>query len=237
MFYIKIAGIVVEIDNKYPLVEKICRDYFCERTEYDISASATDTEIGDEIIASSAVLGREVSSAYAESVCIYRKICLKLPEFDAFVFHASAVELDGRSYAFSARSGTGKSTHTCLWLEHFGKRARIINGDKPILRFFDGKLQVCGTPWCGKERLNSNDTSPLSAICFIERGKVNEIRRIDIGEAISRIASQIIIPSDELGIDVFFPLLEKMLTEIPTYVLRCNISDEAVTVAYNAMKN
>lgn len=237
MFCIKIAGIVVRIDNKYPLTEKICKDYISETESYDFSVCASDAEISSEIIAAYELYGRKISMPYAESSCIYRRICLALPSFDAFVFHASAVECDKKTYMFSAPSGVGKSTHTKLWLEHFGDRARIINGDKPVLRLFDGKLHVCGTPWCGKEGFSSNGISPLHALCFLERGEKNEIRRIDASEAVIRSARQILIPDTECGIDALFPLLEKMLTQTPTYVLRCNISDEAVDVAYNTMKD
>ena len=236
MFYIKIAGIVIGIDNKYPNVEKFCKNYICDSENADLSVAVTDDEINAEKLATHRMRENTVSNGYAESICVYRKICLNLPKYDAFVFHASAVECDRQTYMFSARSGTGKSTHTNLWLEHFGERARIINGDKPVLRLFDGKLHVCGTPWCGKEGFSSNDISPLHALCFLERGEKNEIRRIDASEAVIRSVSQILIPDTECGIDALFPLLEKMLTQTPAYVLRCNISDEAVSVAYNAMK-
>lgn len=237
MFNIKIAGMVVGIDNKYRHIEKLCEKYISNESNADFFVSASQDEIDTEIISSGKALGNNVSCGYAESICIYRKIARTLPRHDAFVFHASAVECDGKTYMFSARSGTGKSTHTNLWLEHFGDRARIINGDKPVLRLFDGKTYVCGTPWCGKEGFNSNDISPLHALCFLERGEKNEIRRIDVSEAVMRCITQILIPDNENEIDVFFPLLEKMLLETPAYVLRCNISDEAVTVAYNTMKN
>lgn len=237
MFCIKIAGIVVRIDNKYSLTEKICKDYIFNTESYDLSVCASDAEINAEIIASSELYGRKVSASHAESSCIYRNICLALPAFGAFVFHASAVECDKKTYLFSAPSGIGKSTHTNLWLEHFGDRARIINGDKPILRSIDGKIYVCGTPWCGKEGFYSNAVSPLHALCFLERGEKNEIHRIDAAEAVIRSASQILIPDTECGIDALFPLLEKMLTKTPSYLLRCNISDEAVTLAYTTMKD
>ena len=39
------------------------------------------------------------------------------------VLHSSAIAVDGNAYLFSAHSGTGKSTHTSLWLDHFKDRA------------------------------------------------------------------------------------------------------------------
>lgn len=236
MFNIKIAELNILIDNKYPALERMCRDYICQDDKVDFAVSVSNEEIEAECDMSESVLGHRVSPSYAESICVYRDICRQLPNYDAFLFHSSVVECDGYAYAFSAKSGTGKSTHTALWIEHFGDRARIINGDKPIFRFVNGQLRAYGTPWCGKEGLNVNADAPLSAICFIERGSKNEISRIDESDAVVRMFSQILIPPEEADIDILFPLLEKMLISLPCFVLKCTISDEAVTVAYNAFR-
>ncbi len=231
MFCIKIAGLCIGIDNKYDLVLRVCRDYICREIPA-FSVIAEEDEIDYEI----SLAQREVSRAYAESICIYRKICQKLPEYDGFLFHSSVVECDGVSYAFAAASGTGKSTHTALWLKYFGDRARIINGDKPIFRFDGEKMIACGTPWCGKEGFNINTDSPVRAVCFIERGEKNEICKLSPADALMRVFSQILLPQKEQGIDLLFPLLDKMLKTTPCYLLKCTISEEAVRVAYEAMK-
>ncbi|MEI3232941.1 MAG: hypothetical protein V8S33_00430 [Intestinibacter bartlettii] len=54
----------------------------------------------------------------------------------------SYCKLHGNAYLFSAHSGTGKSTHTSLWLDHFKDRALIINDDKPCIREINGELYV-----------------------------------------------------------------------------------------------
>ena len=155
---------------------------------------------------------------------------------ETLLVHASVIEYEGRGYMFLGRSGTGKSTHTALWLKYFGDRARIINGDKPIFRFDGEKMIACGTPWCGKEGFNINADSPVRAVCFLERGETNEICSISPADALMRVFSQILMPKKEQGIDLLFPLLEKMLKTTPCYLLKCNISEEAVRVAYEAMK-
>lgn len=55
----------------------------------------------------------------------YRKIAEKLVQYDVMLFHGSAVAVDGIGYLFTAKSGTGKSTHTRLWREYFGDRGHI----------------------------------------------------------------------------------------------------------------
>ena len=57
-----------------------------------------------------------------------------LLKYNGCMLHSSGVVVDGYAYLFSANSGTGKSTHTGLWLEHFKDKAYIINDDKPVLK-------------------------------------------------------------------------------------------------------
>ena len=112
----------------------------------------------------------------------------------------------------------------------------IINLSNITVTFDGERVLACGTPWCGKEGLNINADSPLCAICFIERGEKNEISRINAAQAVMRIFPQILMPQTEGAVDLLFPLLDRMLRDLPCYLLRCNISDEAVTVAYEMMK-
>ncbi|MCQ2419397.1 MAG: hypothetical protein MJ085_06385, partial [Clostridia bacterium] len=174
MFRIKIAGLCVEIDNKYKRVGKLCKDYLTEDVP-DFRVSATEEDIEKERGQS----GIQFTKGYCESICIYREIAKRLPDYHAFLLHAAVIQVDDVCYAFAARSGTGKSTHTGLWLQHFGERARFVNGDKPILRWIDGKLYACGTPWNGKENYGNNVMCPLQALCFLDRGETNSIAPID----------------------------------------------------------
>ena len=234
MFYIKIADLKVQIDNKYKYVYNLCRDYMIDECEPDITVSATPEQIELEKVASCDI---KASDAYAEGVCIYRNICKQLPQkFGAYLFHSALIEYEGRGYAFSAKSGTGKSTHIALWQKEFGESVRIINGDKPILKCVGEDVIAYGTPWCGKENFSTNASVPLRAICFMERDANNSITRISAGDAISRIFHQILTPRDMETLDSLFPLLDHTLRTIPCYLLKCNMDPEAAHVAYNGMK-
>lgn len=234
MFCIRIADIVFGIDNKYEYVKKLCHDYIVESCMPCMTVSVTEEQIKAEMEISDFA----INPAYAEGVCVYRNICEHLPErFGAFLMHCAVIEYEGEGYAFAAQSGTGKSTHIALWQKKFGEGVRIINGDKPIMRFSGERLLAYGTPWCGKERFGENTSVPIKGICFIERATENTIRRIGASEALTRIFHQILTPDTAEGIDALFPLLDRVLCEIPCYVLGCNISEEAAAVAYNGMNN
>lgn len=234
MLYIRIAELNIEINNKYDYVEKLCRGYITDRpTHVDMSVEVSDGMIRSEM----EIAENPVTEGYAEGVCVYREICKRLPvEFGAYLFHSAVIEYGGDGYAFSAKSGTGKSTHIRLWRRAFGSDVHVVNGDKPILRFVGDKLYAYGTPWCGKEGWQTNTKVALKALCFIERADNNSIRRIGADEAVMRVFHQILTPSDIETVDALFPLLDRTLREIPCYVLECNISEEAAVVAYNGMK-
>lgn len=235
MFAIKIAGLKIQIHHRYGYVRNLCRDYVCEtEEECDLSVEVTEEEIRQEM----ATAEGPVSESYAEGICVYRNICKRLPVmFGAFLMHCAVIEYEGHGYAFAAQSGTGKSTHISLWQKRFGETVRIINGDKPIMRFYEDGLYAYGTPWCGKEGYNENDSVRMKAICFVERDTVNRIARITPKEAVSRIFHQVLTPSDLETLDALFPLLDRMLREVPCYVLGCNISEEAAEVAYHGMND
>ena len=234
MFTIRIADITISIDNKYEYVRRLCRNYIVDISEApDMLISVSDEEIAKEV----ASADTHVSDAYAEGVCTYRKICKILPlKFNSYLFHSALIEYEGRGYAFSAKSGTGKSTHIALWQKVFGDEVRIINGDKPILRYIDGEFVGYGTPWCGKEGFGANASVPLKAICFLERGEINSVERISAQDAVARIFHQILTPDDMETLDSLLPLLDLTLKNVPCYLLRCNMDTEAARVAYNAMK-
>lgn len=156
--------------------------------------------------------------------------------FGGFMLHASAVLMDSKAYIFSASSGVGKSTHTAMWQKVFGKdRAKILNDDKPAIRIEEDGIFAFGTPWSGKTDLNINVKAPIAGICFLERGKINKIRRENGGAVIAKMLAQTIRPYDEKDMDMLLGHLDRVLREIPVYTLSCDISEEAVYTAYNAM--
>ncbi len=233
MFCIEMANLSIRICNQYHYVRYLCRDYIVPYVETpDLVVSVTEQEIQEEIAVSECY----ATPDYAESVCMYRKICQQLPLlFQAFLMHCAVIEYEGQGYAFAAASGTGKSTHISLWQKKFGEGVRIINGDKPIMRFVEDRLYAYGTPWCGKEGYNINASVPLKALCFLERDTTNRISRITPKEAVTRVFHQVLTPSDVETLDAFLPLLDRMLREVPCYVLGCNISEEAAEVSYRGM--
>lgn len=170
MFQIKLADRIIRIHNQYPFVKKLCRHYQTDdRLKFDM-----EIEILPETIeAEQRQAGEEYSLGYCESICVYRKIALKMLDFQTMVMHMAVISCDGQGIGFAAKSGTGKSTHISLWKKCFGERVKIINGDKPLLSYDKpaGSFFAHGTPWCGKEGWNCRASVELKKICFLVRGE------------------------------------------------------------------
>ncbi len=233
MFCIKLCHVVIELDNRYQYVGELCRDYIYQLTEGEPPAfrvAVSNREINDYRLS----VRRPMTSAEAESYLLYRKICGEMPKYGAFLLHAAVVALNGRGYAFSARRGAGKTTHTALWEQYFD--AEIINGDKPLIfRESDGSFTAWGTPWCGKEGKQINTSIPLTAICFLEQGKLNEIIPASTADTVARILEGTLLPPDPARQDEMAALVGAVVRDIPAFVLTCRPDELAARVAYETL--
>ena len=185
----EICGLKIDIQNRLKYTDNFCKDYLSadQACVPDYCVKVTNEAFYDE-----KSISPGYSDGYIENICLYREICLQLPKFNRFLLHSCILEYDGSAYAFLGRSGTGKSTHTGLWLKYLNG-AKILNGDKPILQVKENEVIAYGTPWMGKEGFGYNGQAPLKALCFLEQAKTNEIKKLSSAEASMRIFQQIFI--------------------------------------------
>ena len=178
---------------------------------------------------------RTVSEEYLEELAVYRKIAERMPVYDTFLFHGSAVAVDGWGYLFAAKSGTGKSTHARLWQQLLGDRLIYVNDDKPLIRITRQGALVCGTPYDGKHRRSTNTAVPLETVCLLRRGEQNAIRPIGAGEAFPRLLQQAYSPQDRAALQRTVALLRGLTERVRLYELSCNMDIEAARVAFEGM--
>ena len=227
----RIADFTMELKNRYEHTARQCAAYLAPAgATPDFTVEVSEEEIDESL----AAVGK-FSRGYHESICMYRHIATEILHHGGMLMHAAVVGVDGRAYAFSAKSKTGKSTHINLWRECFGERVTVINGDKPILRIRDGKIYAYGTPWCGKEGWNTNTSAPLSALCFLERSPNNYIYPLESSAAFDRIIHQLLRPRGAKEMDLTLTFTDILLRTVPCYVLGCNISHEAAELSFGTM--
>ena len=231
MIKINIAGLTVQINNKYDYVLNQCADFAASDGNVDFSVEASHEDIEKERLQNPDFVG----DGYLESVCIYREIAMRLPKYNAFVFHSSAVEYKGSAYCFTAKSGTGKTTHTKLWRKTLGEELKVINGDKPIVRLLGDKFYVYGTPWRGKENLGNDSGIPLKSIAVLHRAETNSIKLIEAKDSVPAIIQQVFIPKDKESGIVTLDLISKLIAAVPIYSLGCNMEDEAAILSFGTM--
>ena len=98
--------------------------------------------------------------------------------------HSSVVAKDGKAYMFLGRSGTGKSTHSSLWLRHL-EGFHLLNDDNPVLRVKDDKVWIFGSPWSGKTPCYRQEQAQVGGIVMLEQAPHNKMWKKDVPEALA----------------------------------------------------
>lgn len=240
-FVAKLADIPIAISAQYSETKEFLRDYLCdEPAVFSVRIENQDIEFEQEkSIQESVVLGQNpiaYPATYLETLAVYRKIAEQLLDHDVLLFHGSAIAVDGEVYLFTARSGTGKSTHVRLWREYLKDRAVMVNDDKPLLRMTDQGVMVYGTPWDGKHRLSNPIALPLKALVILKRDSHNHIEPIGIESAFPILLQQSYHSADPVRMTKVLSMLEHLGCQAKLYELGCNMEPEAARIAYEGMQ-
>ncbi len=191
---IELAGIPAEVICRYPENEVFLSDYRTERPPL-ITIRPDDEDLRriqsgfDRVAVLNGGEPQPLPPAFLENNAIHALLAESLVAYDVLLMHGSALCMDGEAYVFTARSGTGKSTHARLWREAFGDRVWMINDDKPLLRILPDEVRVYGTPWAGKHRLSRNAYAPLRAIILLDRATENSMSVLSGAEAFQTLLS------------------------------------------------
>lgn len=239
-FKIEIAGITVQVTSMFNSTRDYCQHYLTKKEpEIFVSTTPEDLTFEQEKAREEAKIEgfrfREFPDPYLERTAIQRKIAEAFFVNNILVFHGSVVAVDKQGYLFTAKSGTGKSTHTRYWREVFGNRAVMVNDDKPFLRFEDGKVLVCGAPWSGKHGLDTNITVPLKALCILDRGEENRIRPLEPQDALFMLLQQSNRPLDPRKLPKYLELVDALAKGTELWHMDCTKDPAAATIAYEAM--
>ena len=232
-FCVSIAGHRVGIHTRFSDLHATCRDFLCDgEPQIEISADENDMAWERDVAKKEKV---PQGNGNLENLAIHRKIGEAMLDWDTFLMHGAVVAVGQSAYMFTAKSGTGKTTHVKKWLDN-APGAYVVNGDKPLIKITDSGAVACGTPWRGKERMGANVMTPLKAIALMERGENNAIREIPFKEAFSFLLQQTHRPGDPEKMKKTLALLSQLNGKVRFYkFIFNNLKDDCFDVAYGAM--
>ena len=239
-FCMKIAGHTALVQSRFDSTRDYCKAYLTEEApEFTITVTAEDLAFEQaELLAEAKAEGmkpRKFTDPFLDRAAIQRGFADWLFHRDILLCHGSTVAVDGKAYLFTARCGTGKSTHTRLWREVFGDRAVMVNDDKPFLILTDDGVLACGAPWSGKHGLDTNITVPLAGICILERGPENIIRPAAMEEALPRLLHETHCPAGEEA--RFQALVTRLAARTNLWHMECTKDPQAAETAHRAMSH
>lgn len=148
------------------------------------------------------------------------------------LIHASVIACKGKAYVFLGKSGTGKSTHSSLWLQYI-KDTYLLNDDNPIIRIHEGKITVYGSPWSGKTPCYLNKHMPLGGIVRLSQAPQNKIEPLKGAAAYAAIApSASAIRWKRQYADGLHATLSELASMGRIYHLQCLPNEEAACICH-----
>lgn len=146
---------------------------------------------------------------------------------ETLLMHASVIRYKGKGYLFQGKSGTGKSTHSSLWLKHI-QGTELLNDDNPVIRIIEGKAYVFGSPWSGKTPCYRNEEAPIGAFVRLTQAPFNKISRQGVAQSFASV-----FPScsnmkwDKRVNDAICRTVGALATNVPIFLLECLPNEEA----------
>lgn len=146
--------------------------------------------------------------------------------------HSSVIKNKGKGYLFLGKSGTGKSTHSNLWLKHI-EGSELLNDDNPIIRIYDDEIVVFGSPWSGKTPCYKNDSAQIGAFVQIKQAPENSIQRNRPLQAFA-----VLLPSmsamkwDKQIYNSICNSVGRLIERVSLYTLGCRPDQEAAEMCH-----
>ena len=175
--------------------------------------------------------GRKSSALFAVNNSLMLLFAFRSARFRTLEMHASVVVNGGKGYLFLGKSGTGKSTHSSLWLKYI-EGSELLNDDNPVIRVDDdGILRVYGSPWSGKTPCYRNASAPVGAIVRSRQAKHNTLTRQNSLESYASVYSSCSgFKADRRMADGQHETLEFIALNVPCYTMDCLPDEEAARV-------
>ena len=171
------------------------------------------------------ILGSLLRIAYSQAILYHEAISI----------HASAVFHEGFSYLFMGRSGTGKSTHSSLWIRHI-PGTELLNDDNPTVRIRNGRAWAYGTPWSGKTPCYRPLAFPIGGMVRLSQARENRFRHQEGADAFVALypGCSAICQDPELRSRLYDTVI-RLAETVPVGLLACRPDRDAALLCCEAL--
>ncbi len=149
--------------------------------------------------------------------------------FSSIAVHTSTIVYKGKAIMFLGESGTGKSTHSRLWLKNI-EGCQLLNDDSPILSIINNEPYVFGSPWSGKTPCYKKENYPLHAIVRLSQAPYNKASKLSTIRALGALLPSCppaLACSKELE-DKILDIISKTISKVDVFHLQCLANNDAV---------
>lgn len=114
-----------------------------------------------------------------------------------------------------------------MWHEQLG--VPYLNGDLNLIGRKDGKMVVCGIPWCGTSEIYTTGDYELGGIVLLGRDTKDRVEPLTMYEKIMRVMQRMISPvwKEEL-LEKNLEIAKEIAKEVPVLHLFCTKEISAV---------
>ena len=161
---------------------------------------------------------------------------LMLVPLETVAIHSSCIVYRGKAVLFLGASGTGKSTHTRLWLENI-EGSTLLNDDSPFVRVENGKVWAYGSPWSGKTSCYKQERYEVKACVRLSQASYNKMKRLAVLPAYGAVHPSCppAFAYDEALYDHIGNFISSLLSSVPCYHLECLPDKAAAQLSFKTI--
>lgn len=150
------------------------------------------------------------------------------------LIHSSVVENGEYAVSFLGKSGTGKSTHSRLWIST-NEGFNLLNDDNPAVRIEGDDVFIYGTPWSGKTACYINKKRKLMSIIRLTQAKENKMdwKNKGVESLLALLPSFTAIRWNQTIFSSMLSVLENIIQRVSVGQLYCLPNPEAAELCYN----
>ena len=181
------------------------------------------------------LFGDDSSRAYGLNNALMIAFAFSGAHHNILLMHSSVIMNEGYGYLFLGKSGTGKSTHSNLWLENI-KGSELLNDDNPAVRYDSEKqtVTVYGSPWSGKTPCYRNLQVPAGGFLRLEQYPENIIQREPGVKAFAAILSSCSTMTwDKPSYNGICNTVAKIAEIVPVFHLKCLPNPAAAELSHS----